>query len=477
MSRNRRLTGAPTAGAEGACATQFVDVCWEDRLQRGDSVAVALGRRRNGAQRIKSVPSMALSNVRRYPQGSHISDANTKAGGRKRRALEEKNSKTNDVHSRKTSTEAKQRGKVKLSTPIHKRKAQSVKAEAATTYEGFRGRTSKKTGGIRDASATKEKQTKQEAASSTKENDKSTEIDGLFLAHREKALHTGKYLGAHISAAGGPQNAPVNCLNVGGQAFAFFLKNQRRWESPPISEESARAFKNKVESFGLGGPEHILPHGSYLINLANPDPAKRKTSYDAFLDDLRRCEKLGIQRYVFHPGSTVGACGKSEGIANVAFCLNEAMAATQRVTILLENMAGQKNVLCSTFEDLRDIIEKIERKDRVGVCLDTCHLFAAGFDIRTPDGFETVMKRFDAVVGIKYLKGMHINDSKSDLSSGLDRHEHLGKGTIGIAAFKYIMQHPHWFKNMPLIIETPEDGNAMAVWRDEIKRLYEFIDV
>ncbi|PFH32183.1 endonuclease IV APN [Besnoitia besnoiti] len=303
------------------------------------------------------------------------------------------------------------------------------------------------------------------------------EPDEVFLKHRALAESSRKFLGAHISAAGGVQNAPLNCLAVGGQAFAFFLKNQRRWDSPPISDESADEFKASVARLKLDGPMHILPHGSYLINLANPDSAKRKVSYNAFLDDLKRCEQVGVHRYVFHPGSTVGNCTKEESIQHVAECLNKAIAATKSVTILVENMAGQKNVLCSQFEDLRDIISLIDNKDRIGVCLDTCHLYSAGHDIRTEESFEAVMKKFDSIVGMSYLKGMHINDSKAPIASGLDRHEHLGKGTLGMAPFKFIMQHPTWFKDMPLILETPEvDNNGPKQWRRETQMMYSFIE-
>ncbi|PHJ24684.1 endonuclease iv apn [Cystoisospora suis] len=190
------------------------------------------------------------------------------------------------------------------------------------------------------------------------------EDDQLFLKHRAIAERSRKFLGAHISAAGGAQFAPLNCLAIAGQAFAFFLKNQRRWESPPISLESETQFKANAHRLMLDTPAHVLPHGSYLINLANPDGAKREVSFAAFLDDLQRCEQIGVHRYVFHPGSTTGACTREEGIANVADCINKALATTKFVNILIENMAGQKNVLCSKFEDIRDILAQIHNKDR-----------------------------------------------------------------------------------------------------------------
>ncbi|CBZ51039.1 putative endonuclease V [Neospora caninum Liverpool] len=356
------------------------------------------------------------------------------------------------------------------------------------------------------------------------------EIDELFLKHRALAGKTRKFLGAHISASGGVQNAPLNCLAIGGQAFAFFLKNQRRWDSPPISAESAEGFKAEVAKLKLDGPQHVLPHGSYLINLANPGkfvhghlrvPVSRPRSLVNILTAdrdvtgpapqtsigkqaasacarprrvvgfFRRVNEQYVPFSVLHQIRRNGKCRTPRflttyrGASRLEFIdtssiqesLNKAIAATKSVTILLENMAGQKNVLCSEFEDLRDIIALVDKKDRIGVCLDTCHLFSAGHDIRTEEKFEAVMKKFDSIVGMKYLKAMHINDSKAPLGSGLDRHEHIGKGTLGLAPFKFIMQHPTWFKDMPLVLETPEvDDNGPKLWRKETEMMYKFTE-
>ncbi|GIX60647.1 apurinic/apyrimidinic endonuclease Apn1, putative [Babesia caballi] len=285
---------------------------------------------------------------------------------------------------------------------------------------------------------------------------------------------SGLYIGAHISTAGGPEYAVINAYNICGQAFALFLKNQRRWDNPPISSKSITAFSEMLTKYNYD-PRFILPHGSYMINLANPDPDKRKKSYDHFVDDIQRCEKLGITLYNFHPGSTVGMCEKSEGIRNIATCINNAMKETQTVKIVLENAAGQKNVIGSTFEDLRDIIALVENKDRIAVCLDTCHLFAAGFDIRTKDKFEDVMQSFDKIVGLNYLAAVHLNDCKSDHGSGLDRHENIGIGKLTRETFEFVA-NSGYFRNMPIILETPDIHGDETIYKQEVKVMYSLVD-
>jgi apurinic endonuclease APN1 len=210
----------------------------------------------------------------------------------------------------------------------------------------------------------------------------------------------------------------------------------------------------------------ILPHGSYLVNLGNPDKEKRKKSFHQFLSDLQICQHLGIDLFNFHPGSTVGRCERSESIKLIADSINEALSATKEVTCVIENMAGQANTIGRNFEELRGIIELVHDQARVGVCLDTCHLFAAGYDIRTPDQFENVMNDFERIVGFKFLKGVHLNDSKADLGSGKDRHESIGKGKIGVEAFRCIMNDSR-FDGIPMVLETPNPDN----WANEIRLL------
>ncbi|SOV17920.1 apurinic/apyrimidinic endonuclease Apn1, putative [Plasmodium sp. gorilla clade G2] len=287
---------------------------------------------------------------------------------------------------------------------------------------------------------------------------------------KEYAKISNVYLGAHISASGGVQNAPINSFNISGLSFALFLKNQRKWESAALTYDNIKQFEENCKKYNFD-KNFILPHGSYLINLANPDKEKRDKSYMSFLDDIKRCEQLNIKLYNFHPGSTVGQCTVEQGIKNVADCINKAHKETNNVIIVLENSAGQKNSVGSKFEHLRDIINLVHDKERIGVCLDTCHTFAAGYNIKTYDSFDQVMKQFDDIVNVKYLKAVHLNDSKSDLGSGLDRHENIGKGKLTMDTFKYIMKSKY-FKNIPIILETPDITNDESIYKYEIQNLY-----
>ncbi|CRH01749.1 apurinic/apyrimidinic endonuclease Apn1, putative [Plasmodium relictum] len=291
-----------------------------------------------------------------------------------------------------------------------------------------------------------------------------------FKKIKDYAKKTNVYLGAHISASGGVQNAPVNSFNISGLSFALFLKNQRKWESASLTSDNIKKFEENCKKYEYD-KNLILPHGSYLINLANPDKEKREKSYLSFLDDIKRCEQLKIKMYNFHPGSTVGLCSVEEGIKNISDCINRALKETSGVTIVLENSAGQKNSIGSKFEHLRDIINQVNDKSRIGVCLDTCHTLAAGYNIKSYESFDKVMKQFDEIVNAKYLKAVHLNDSKSDIGSGLDRHENIGKGKLTIDTFKYIM-NSNYFKNIPIILETPDVTNDESVYKYEIEYLY-----
>lgn len=295
-----------------------------------------------------------------------------------------------------------------------------------------------------------------------------TAVSSLF-----KAMH----IGAHVSAAGGVHNSVTNAVQIGANAFALFLKSQRKWASPPMTTEARDLFASGCKEHGYSASQYALPHGSYLVNLAQADEVKAVQAYGSFLDDLKRCEQLGIKLYNFHPGSTLGDARPS-AIARIAAQLNKSHKATKTVVTVLENMAGSGNIVGSTWEDLRDIIALIEDKERVGVCIDTCHAFAAGYDLRTPEAFETTMKSFDKTVGTKYLKAMHLNDSKAPLGSNRDLHANIGTGFLGLRAFHSIM-NDDTFANMPLVLETPidrkgSDGKTIEdkqVWADEIKLL------
>ena len=277
-----------------------------------------------------------------------------------------------------------------------------------------------------------------------------------------------KYIGAHVSAAGGVENAPGRAKDIGAKAFALFTKNQRRWEAKPLSEENITGFKEQVEELGFS-MDHIMPHDSYLINLGHPKQSQLEKSRNAFLDELQRCEQLGIKLLNFHPGSHLDKIDPKECLKRNADSINWALDKTEGVTAVFENTAGQGTNMGFRFEHLAEMIDQVEDKSRVGVCIDTCHAFAAGYDIRTKEGFENTFEKFDQVIGAQYLKAMHLNDSKKELGSQVDRHESLGDGEIGIDAFKFIMQDDR-FDDIPLILETPNTDR----WPQEIAMLYEF---
>ncbi len=275
-----------------------------------------------------------------------------------------------------------------------------------------------------------------------------------------------KYVGAHVSAGGGVENAPLNAARINAKAFALFTKNQRRWDSPPLSAETIGQFKKNCTAAGYTA-DHILPHDSYLINLGHPQAEGLAKSRAAFIDEMQRCEQLGLKYLNFHPGSHLGKIDEKKCLARIAESINMALAKTSGVCAVIENTAGQGSNMGFVFEHLAAIIANVKNPDRVGVCLDTCHTFGAGYDIRTPEGFETAMQAFDDIVGLGYLKAMHLNDSKKNLGTRVDRHAPLGKGSIGIEAFAFIMNDPR-FDDIPLILETPNT----ALWAEEIKLLY-----
>lgn len=284
-----------------------------------------------------------------------------------------------------------------------------------------------------------------------------------------------KRVGAHISAAGGVFNTFSNNSEIDGKAFACFLKSQRKWTSPPLSESDVAKFNEKATEFNFD-KKYILPHGSYLINLANPDPEMSSKSFDNFVEDLQRCHRFGISLYNFHPGSTIGKCTISQALQQIADSINRAHAIVPDVIVVLETMAGQGNVVGSKFEELRDIISQVKDKSRIGVCIDTCHIFSAGYDIRSKKAFDKTMEKFESIVGFKFLKGVHLNDSKTGFNEGKDRHENIGKGKIGLNAFKYIMNDSR-FDNIPMILETPaSESDTLNIYSEEIKLLYSLID-
>ena len=274
-----------------------------------------------------------------------------------------------------------------------------------------------------------------------------------------------KYIGAHVSASGGVEFAPVNAHEIGANAFALFTKNQRQWVSKPLTEDSIRLFKENCEKFGFA-PEYILPHDSYLINLGHPEEEGLTKSRAAFLDEMQRCEQLGLKLLNFHPGSHLNKISVEECLDRIAESINLALEKTKGVTAVIENTAGQGSNLGNEFWQLKYIIDRVEDKSRVGVCLDTCHTFTAGHDFL--NDYDDVFGEFGEVVGFEYLRGMHLNDSKKELGSRVDRHDSIGKGLIGFAFFEKLMKDPR-FDNMPLILETIDE----TLWPEEIAWLRE----
>ena len=269
------------------------------------------------------------------------------------------------------------------------------------------------------------------------------------------------YIGAHVSALGGVENAPLNAHNIGATAFALFTKNQRQWFSSPLTEESIALFKSRCAEYGFT-PCQILPHDSYLINLGSPDKESLEKSRNSFIEEMHRCEQLGLDRLNFHPGSHLKKISEDDCLKIIAESINIALSKTTGVTAVLENTAGQGSNLGYRFEHLRTIIDLVDDKSRVGVCIDTQHAFASGYNLLGED-FDIVWNDFNNIIGFNFLKGMHLNDSKKELASRVDRHETLRNGLLGESPFIRILTDTR-FENIPLILETPDEN----LWKNEI---------
>jgi deoxyribonuclease-4 len=275
-----------------------------------------------------------------------------------------------------------------------------------------------------------------------------------------------KFLGAHVSAAGGVENAPKNAAAIGARAFALFTKNQRQWRAKPLSADSIEAFRLNLKDSGIR-PEHVLPHDSYLINLGSPEQEQWDRSYAAFLDEAQRAEQLGLKLLNFHPGSHLGKISEEECLKRIARGMNRVLSETSSVALVIENTAGQGSSVGYRFEHLARLLELSDMPERVGVCIDTCHAFAAGYDMRTEESYRRVMEDFDRIVGSDRLMGAHINDAKSGLGSRVDRHHSIGEGNLGMEAFRLLMNDPR-FDGIPLILETIDPQK----WAEEIRLLY-----
>lgn len=275
-----------------------------------------------------------------------------------------------------------------------------------------------------------------------------------------------KYIGAHVSVKGGVSNAPLEAKRIGAKAFALFTGSSNRWTSKPISEEEALKFKENCEAGGFSAGQ-ILPHDNFLINLGSPDPQKLEMSRKSFLDEMKRCEQLGLTMLNFHPGSHLKEIAVDDCLDLIAESINFTLDKTMGVTAVIESTAGQGSNLGYQFEHIAHIIDKIEDKSRAGVCVDTCHTYSAGYDLRSEEGYRKTWEDFDRIIGAEYLHGLHLNDDKRELGSRIDRHEEIGKGTLGEDFFIRLVNDPR-FNNMPLILETPND----EIWHEEISWLY-----
>lgn len=274
-----------------------------------------------------------------------------------------------------------------------------------------------------------------------------------------------KYIGAHVSASGGVENAPINAQEIGANAFAFFTRNQRQWYPKPLTDKQIEDFHKNMKELGFD-PAYVLPHNSYLTNLGSPDPESLEKSRAAFLDEMQRCEVLGLKMLNFHPGSHLKKISESDCLAIIAESINLTLQKTKGVAAVLENTAGQGSNVGYRFEHLAEIIEQVEDKSRVGVCIDTAHTLAAGYEIRTEEGYRETMRQLDEIVGLQYLRGIHLNDSKKELGSRVDRHDSVGKGVMGMSLFELIMADSRTDR-IPIILETPDPD----LWKEEIALL------
>lgn len=277
-----------------------------------------------------------------------------------------------------------------------------------------------------------------------------------------------KYIGTHVSSSGGIFNAPLNASEIGANAYACFTKSQRQWIARPLTQtdinlHTANHAMTKIDK------SKVLVHDSYLINLCNNDTEKNTQSLNAFIEEMRRVKELGLELLNFHPGAHLNQYSEADACKKVAENLNCALFKCKKVYPVIETTAGQGTNIGYRFEHLASIIDLIEHKERVKVCIDTCHIFAAGYDIRTKESYEKTMAEFDSIIGFDKLAGMHLNDSKKGLNSRVDRHESLGQGEIGIDAFKFIINDKR-IKDIPLILETPNP----LIWKDEIAMLRSF---
>lgn len=278
-------------------------------------------------------------------------------------------------------------------------------------------------------------------------------------------------IGAHTSAAGGVQNALLEGKSIGATTIQLFTSNQRQWQSRSLSQETIDAWKEALLKTGL---KEIMSHDSYLINLGAPDPEVLVKSRHAFREEIIRCLQLGLSFMNFHPGSALTQTREAclDRIVESLLEVQDLFTGKEPLRLLLETTAGQGSTVGSSFEELAYVLDRVQKKIPVGVCIDTCHIFVAGYDIRTKEAFKRTFDQFDEIVGLKNLYAFHLNDSQKDLGSRVDRHADLGKGTIGIECFKCLMQDAR-LAHMPKYLETP---GGLEVWEKEIALLRSFAE-
>jgi deoxyribonuclease IV len=277
-------------------------------------------------------------------------------------------------------------------------------------------------------------------------------------------------LGAHVSTSGGLEHAITRGIELDCEAIQIFTRNQMQWTVKTLSEEEILAYRTAWETLGKSFP--VISHDSYLINLGSPEPEKLEKSRKSFLTELDRCDALGVQYLVFHPGSHLNLVSVEQCLQTIAESLNHMVQARpeMKVQILLENTAGQGSNVGHRFEEIAAIMGMLEHPERFGVCVDTCHTLAAGYDIRTKEGYETVFTEFDRIIGVKWIKAFHLNDSKKPLGCRVDRHENIGEGFVGIEAFSCLVNDSRFY-GVPMVLETPGGESEYRKNLDRLKQL------
>ncbi|XP_063447006.1 uncharacterized protein LOC134726530 [Mytilus trossulus] len=394
----------------------------------------------------------------------NVSSLGTETKVKERKRKGEKTNKETDTDTRKKEKNTNVDDKIDLHHSMSEGKAETLDVDVVEkeSIESFEGK--------KNTDYTDNRENDESA--NLKEKEKKTEE---FCEHAEVVFdkrkvnpNQEKFVGAHVSIAGGIHKSVLEAVAMKSFAFGLFLKSQRQWACKPLEEEAAEKFRKTCQEYGFL-PQYIVPHGSYLMNLGSPDENTLHKSRDLLIDDLQRCQKLGLTIFNFHPGSTCGKISVEKCLDNIAASIDIAHSKTSGVITVLENMSCQGHTIGGKFEELRGIIDRVKDKSRMGVCLDTCHAFAAGFDLSTEEGFNQMLSDFESIVGFQYLKALHINDSKGKLGCHLDRHENIGKGHIGKAGFDRIMNCPK-FNHIPMILETPcADNDSYA---KEVEMLY-----